>query len=62
MRFARSDQSPNKTKDTNRIEYEYVTIFYTTGAVPPEKNSAMEPKQAAGTQSKRHFVVGSGET
>ncbi len=35
MRFARSDQSPNKTKDTNRIEYEYVTIFYTTGAVPP---------------------------
>lgn len=58
MRFAQSEQSPNKTEDTNRIEYEYVTIFYTTGAVPSQTNSEMVPKQTVGMQSKRYFVVG----
>jgi hypothetical protein len=32
MRLARSDQSPNKTKDTNSIEYEYVAVFHATGS------------------------------
>ncbi|MGL4734156.1 MAG: hypothetical protein ACRCWB_03450 [Enterovibrio sp.] len=37
MRFARHDLSPNKTKEANRIEHEYITIFHTTGAAATKK-------------------------
>ncbi len=57
MRFARSDQSPNKTQNTNRIEYEQITIFYAAGVVSSEKNCAMEPKQTFGATRKCHFIV-----
>lgn len=43
---------------TNRIEHEQITIFYATGAVPPEKNCAVEPKQAVGAQSQCNIAAG----
>jgi len=54
-----SDLISRQTKPSrNRIEHAQITIFYAAGAVPPEKNCAVEPKQAAGTNSKCHIAAG----
>lgn len=62
MRFARLDQSPNTTQNTNRIEHEQITIFYAVGAAPPEKNSQWNPNRPLARRANAILLLAKGKS